>query len=120
MPCNVCGRVHAHMHTCTHAHREVALRAAFAKVGVVSDARIPRNYHTQQPQSFGFVRFEEEAAAEKALQTLDGASLSGNVLIVRWARGQRKTTAYMQGTFILGYMNAYMHAYVSSSRTACM
>ena len=51
---------------------EESLRALFAEYGTVNSANIIMDRETRRPKGFAFVEMEEDAAADKAIQELDG------------------------------------------------
>ena len=61
------------------------LREAFSSFGEVTDARVITDRETGRSRGFGFVSYEDEAAAEAALQEMDGAELDGRALRVNEA-----------------------------------
>ncbi|RVW56984.1 Small RNA-binding protein 11, chloroplastic [Vitis vinifera] len=48
----------------------------FSPFGVVTQARLIKDPKTQRPKGFGFVKFESEVDAEKALKAMNGRVLS--------------------------------------------
>lgn len=65
---------------------EEGLRAAFSEYGTVSDARIVMDRDTGRSRGFGFVEMEDDAAAESAIQGMNGADLDGRPLRVNEAQ----------------------------------
>ena len=65
---------------------EEALEGAFAAHGAVQSARIITDRYTGQSRGFGFVEMSDNAAAEAAIQALNGRELSGRPLTVNEAR----------------------------------
>lgn len=64
------------------ATTDESMRAAFEAFGVVSDAKVILDRETGRSRGFGFVTFDEEAAAAEALQNMNGASLDGRTIRV--------------------------------------
>ena len=62
---------------------EEGLRAAFSEYGAVTDARIVIDRDTGRSRGFGFVEMEDDAAAETAIESMNGAELDGRPLRVR-------------------------------------
>ena len=62
-----------------------SLHEAFSSFGEVSDARVVTDRETGRSRGFGFVSFEDDAAADAALQQMDGAELDGRQLRVNEA-----------------------------------
>lgn len=65
---------------------EEGLRAAFSEYGTVTDARIVMDRDTGRSRGFGFVEIEDDAAAESAIQSMNGADLDGRPLRVNEAQ----------------------------------
>ncbi len=65
---------------------EEELEGAFAAHGEVQSARIITDRYTGQSRGFGFVEMADNAAAEAAIQSLNGRELSGRPLTVNEAR----------------------------------
>ncbi len=57
-----------------------ALRAAFEPFGEVTEAKVARDWETDRSRGFGHVTFADEAAAERALAELQGATLDGKAI----------------------------------------
>ena len=62
------------------------LRSAFAPYGEVSSARVVTDRETMRSRGFGFVEMHDEAAAKKAIGTLNGSDLQGRSLTVNEAK----------------------------------
>ena len=54
---------------------ETSLRAAFEEYGPVVEAKVILDRETNRSRGFGFVTFQEDADADKAMKELDGAQL---------------------------------------------
>lgn len=65
---------------------EEGLRAAFSEYGTVTDARIVMDRDTGRSRGFGFVEMEDDAAAESAIESMNGADLDGRPLRVNEAQ----------------------------------
>ena len=65
---------------------EEGLRAAFAEYGTVTDARIVIDRDTGRSRGFGFVEMDDDAAAESAIENMNGAELDGRPLRVNEAQ----------------------------------
>ncbi|GAV57891.1 RRM_1 domain-containing protein, partial [Cephalotus follicularis] len=48
------------------------LKTLFSMFGVVTEARLILDQKTQRPKGFGFVSFESEEDAQKALKAMNG------------------------------------------------
>jgi RNA recognition motif-containing protein len=62
------------------------LRAAFAEFGEVARANVINDRDTGQSKGFGFVEMPDSAAAEQAIQALNGTQLNGRAIKVNQAR----------------------------------
>ncbi len=67
---------------------EDQLKAFFAEVAVPSRATVVRDKFTNRSRGFAFVEFDDEAAAKKAVETLNGRALGGRALKVNEAKPQ--------------------------------
>ncbi|MFQ5418463.1 MAG: RNA recognition motif domain-containing protein [Myxococcota bacterium] len=68
---------------------EEELRELFEQHGTTVSVRVITDRETGRSRGFGFVEFEEESAAEKALQALNGADMGGRSLRVNEAQDKR-------------------------------
>ena len=71
---------------------EQTLQAKFAALGDVSSAKIIMDRDTGRSKGFGFVEMGDDAAADNAVQTLNGADFEGRAMIVSEARPQEPRT----------------------------
>jgi len=62
------------------------LRSYFAEYGEVSSAKVITDKFTQRSKGFGFVEMPDDAAAQKAIEELDGATVDGRSIKVMVAR----------------------------------
>lgn len=62
------------------------LRQAFAECGTVASAAVIVDRATGQSRGFGFVEFDSDADAQRAIESLDGSELDGRRLQVNQAR----------------------------------
>jgi len=67
---------------------EDELRDAFASYGDVASAKIITDRDTGRSKGFGFVEFNDDEAARKAMSSMNGADLKGRALTVNEARPQ--------------------------------
>lgn len=65
---------------------DLGLRTAFEKFGNISDAVVVTDRDTGRSRGFGFVTFDDAAAAKKAIEEMNGASLDGRTLNVNEAQ----------------------------------
>jgi RNA recognition motif-containing protein len=62
------------------------LREFFAEYGEVSSAKVIMDKFTNRSRGFGFVEMPDNAAAQKAIQELDGATVEGRAIKVSEAK----------------------------------
>jgi RNA recognition motif-containing protein len=62
------------------------LRSTFAAVGAVTSATVITDRTTGRSRGFGFVEMENDAEAQKAIDTLNGQETDGRKLVVNEAR----------------------------------
>jgi len=65
---------------------EEALKEYFSQAGVVASAIIIKDKMTGRSKGFGFVEFENDADAEKAIEMFHGKEFDGRTLTVNEAR----------------------------------
>jgi RNA recognition motif-containing protein len=65
---------------------EEDLKTAFSAFGEVATANIIRDQYSNQSKGFGFVEMPERAAAEAAINALNGKEMNGRTLTVNEAR----------------------------------
>lgn len=68
---------------------DAKLAEVFSKFGTVLSAVVIKDRETRRSKGFGFVEFESEEAAKKAIQEMDGADIDGRNLKVNEARPQQ-------------------------------
>jgi len=66
--------------------RDEDLREFFAEYGEVSSAKVIMDRLTNRSRGFAFVEMPDDAAAEKAIQELNGATVDGRAIRVNVAR----------------------------------
>lgn len=84
-----------------------ALKALFAKYGNVTEATIVSNKFNGRSKGFGFVTFEADADADKAIAELNGSDCEGRKLTVNEAtpfdpnkpRPERRSGGFRSGGF---------------------
>ena len=69
---------------------ESELEQHFAQAGEVVDVAIITDRETGRSRGFGFVEMADEAAAQAAIEQLDGQELSGRPLKVAEAKPRRE------------------------------
>lgn len=62
------------------------LREFFAEYGEVSSAKVIMDKFTNRSKGFGFVEMPDDAAAQKAIQELDGGVVDGRAIKVMVAK----------------------------------
>jgi len=70
------------------ATEEIGLRKAFERYGTVQEAVVISDRETGRSRGFGFVTFENNADADKAIEEMNGASLDGRSLNVNEAQAR--------------------------------
>ena len=68
---------------------ESTLRSAFEQFGQVSDAVVITDSMTGRSRGFGFVTYDEESAAQRAIEEMNGTELDGRRLNVSEAQERR-------------------------------
>lgn len=66
-----------------YATTEERLQEVFESYGPVTEAKIVLDRETNRPRGFGFVTFEEEADAQKAMTELDRSDFDGRTISVQ-------------------------------------
>jgi RNA recognition motif-containing protein len=72
------------------AVRDEDLREFFAEYGEVSSAKVIMDKFTNRSRGFAFVEMTDDAAAQKAIQELDGAMVDGRSIKVNVAKPKEK------------------------------
>ncbi len=79
------------------------LRGFFEEYGEVTSARVVMDKMTQRSRGFGFVEMSDEAASQKAISELDGASVEGRNIRVTVAKPREERTGGGGGNSGGGY-----------------
>ena len=66
------------------------LEAAFARFGEISEAKVITHRETGRSRGFGFVTFNDEAAANTAISEMNGTELDGRAITVNEALDKRR------------------------------
>jgi RNA recognition motif-containing protein len=69
---------------------EEELEKVFADYGEVTSVKIIRDKYTDQSKGFGFIEMADDAAAQKAIDELNGSEVKGRELRVNQARPPRE------------------------------
>ena len=69
--------------------KDEGLREAFEPFGEIVEAKVISDRNTGRSRGFGFVTFEEENDAQKAMEELDGKELDGRSLRVNEAQDKK-------------------------------
>lgn len=69
---------------------EDQLKEIFGAAGTVTFARIITDRETNRSKGFGFVEYDSEDEAKKAIEELNGKDIDGRELVVNEARPQEK------------------------------
>lgn len=64
------------------------LEEHFSQIGPVSSATVITDKYSGQGKGFGFVEYESDEDANKAISTLNGTEFQGRTLVVNEARPQ--------------------------------
>lgn len=67
---------------------EEQLREAFAAYGPVDRVSLITDRETGRSRGFGFVEMSDDAAAQRAIEALNGSQMGGRALTVNEARGK--------------------------------
>lgn len=68
---------------------DAGLHDAFAQFGDVSEAKVITDRDTGRSRGFGFVTFNDEEAADRAMSALNGQELDGRPIVVNEAQDRR-------------------------------
>jgi RNA recognition motif-containing protein len=66
------------------------LENAFSAFGEVTEAKVITDRNTGRSRGFGFVSFEQDEAADKALQEMNNTELDGRTITVNVAHDKRR------------------------------
>lgn len=69
-----------------YATRDEELKEFFAQAGSVSSAQVIMDKFSGRSKGFGFVEMSSDEEADKAIATLNGASMGGRTIVVSEAR----------------------------------
>jgi len=69
--------------------KDEGLREVFEPFGEIVEAKVISDRNTGRSRGFGFVTFEEENDAQKAMEELDGKELDGRSLRVNEAQDKK-------------------------------
>lgn len=69
---------------------EAELESAFSRFGQTSDVKIITDRETGRSRGFGFITFDDEAAAQTAIEEMNGSQLDGRSLTVNEAQEKRR------------------------------
>lgn len=62
------------------------LQAAFSKYGAIKSAKVIRDMFTTESKGFGFVEMNDNDAATKAIEELNGTDVKGKKIVVNESR----------------------------------
>ena len=62
------------------------LQAAFEQFGDIEEATVISDRETGRSRGFGFVTFNDESSAQKAVSEMDGTELDGRPIVVNEAK----------------------------------
>jgi RNA recognition motif-containing protein len=66
------------------------LEGAFARFGQITEAKVISDRMTGRSRGFGFVTFEDAAAADAAMSEMNGTSLDGRTINVNEAQDSKR------------------------------
>lgn len=69
------------------------LKEFFVEYGEVSSAKVIMDKETNRSRGFGFVEMPDDAAAQKAIQELDGATVEGRAIKVNIAKPKEERSS---------------------------
>ena len=69
------------------------LKSYFAEYGEVTSAKVIMDKYTNRSKGFGFVEMSDDAAAQKAIAELDGATVDGRSIKVSVAKPKEERTS---------------------------
>ncbi|HRG82996.1 MAG TPA: RNA-binding protein [Chitinophagaceae bacterium] len=72
------------------------LRSYFAEYGEVISAKVIMDKYTNRSKGFGFVEMSDDAAGQKAIAELDGATVEGRSIKVNIAKPREERPARTQ------------------------
>jgi RNA recognition motif-containing protein len=80
-----------------------SLQELFAQYGTVVSAQVIIDRGTNQSKGFGFVEMEDQAAAQAAINALDGKDFEGRVIVVNVAKPREDRPQGGNGGFRGGF-----------------
>lgn len=72
------------------SYTEDELKELFSEFGTVAHVKLITDRETGRSRGFGFVEFESDEEADKAIAAVNGRDMGGRALIVNEARPQEK------------------------------
>ena len=78
------------------------LQSYFADYGAVTSAKVITDKETNRSRGFGFVEMADDAAAQKAIAELDGATVDGRAIKVNVAKPREERTGNNKRSFAGG------------------
>ena len=75
------------------------LRSYFAEYGEVTSAKVIMDKFTNRSKGFGFVEMSDDAAAQKAIDELDGATVDGRGIRVSVAKPREERPRQAQRSY---------------------
>jgi len=66
------------------------LENAFSRFGTVTEAKVINDRDTGRSRGFGFVTFEEDTAAQAAIDEMNGKMLDGRTITVNEAQEKKR------------------------------
>ncbi len=69
---------------------DTELSEAFSRFGTITEAKVITDRETGRSRGFGFITFEDDAAAEEAISAMNGAMLDGREISVNEAQEKKR------------------------------
>ena len=93
----------------SYAVQDEDLREFFTEYGEVSSAKVIMDKYTNKSKGFGFVEMPDDAAAQKAIEELDGGMVDGRAIRVAVAKPkeerEKEQTFLFKQPLVIAYMN---------------
>lgn len=77
----------------SYAVQDEDLREFFTEYGEVSSAKVIMDKYTNRSKGFGFVEMPDDAAAQKAIEELDGGMVDGRAIRVAVAKPKEERSS---------------------------
>lgn len=81
--------------------QQIALVELFSIHGTVNTVTLVTDQETGDPKGYGFITMNDEAGAVRAIQALDGTTIGGRTVSVRFAEEKQRVKPAGAGTACL-------------------